>query len=125
MIANVSRYAFRIVVALLTIGILVVGTFLVLVAVPDMAGDVAEAPSPTPTHGPSPSPRSAMALSPVGIEMPADANCNGCHMTGTGTVGTKPIPVMGHPLAGWRDCTACTKLPAAIRLSCVPVSNQQ
>ena len=25
----------------------------------------------------------------------------------TGTVGTKPIPVMGHPLAGWRDCTAC------------------
>jgi hypothetical protein len=28
-------------------------------------------------------------------------------MTTTGTVGTKPPPVMGHPLAGWRDCTAC------------------
>ncbi len=64
-------------------------------------------PRPVPTHGPSPSPRSAMALSPVGIEMPADANCNSCHLTGTGLVGTKPIPVMGHPLAGWRDCTAC------------------
>ena len=45
MIATISRYAFRIAVALLTIGILVVGTFLVLIAVPDMAGDVAEAPT--------------------------------------------------------------------------------
>ena len=99
-------------IALLTIGILVVGTFLVLVAVPDMAGDVAEAPIPCATHGPSPSPRSAMALSPVGIEMPADANCNSCHLTGTGIVGTKPIPVMGHPLAGWRDCTACHSVAA-------------
>jgi hypothetical protein len=107
LIATVSRYAFRIVVALLTIGILVVGTFFVLVAVPDMAGDIAEAPRPGRTHGPSPSPRSAMALSPVGIEMPGDANCNSCHLTGSGLVGTKPIPVMGHPLAGWRDCTAC------------------
>ena len=61
MIAIVSRYAFRIVVALLTIGILVIGTFLVLVAVPDMAGDIAEAPRPGRTHGASPSPRSAMA----------------------------------------------------------------
>jgi hypothetical protein len=107
MIRQVSKYAFRIAVALLTIGILVVGTFLVIVAVPDLAGDTAVAPSPTPRLSPSPSPRSAMALSPVGIEMPAEANCNGCHLTATGGVGTKPIPVMGHPLAGWRDCTAC------------------
>lgn len=107
MIATVSRYAFRIAIALLTIGILVVGTFLVLVAVPDMTGDVAEGPTGAPRDGATPSPRSAMALSPVGIEMPADANCNSCHMTSTGVVGTKPIPVMGHPLAGWRDCTAC------------------
>ena len=56
-----------------------------------------------------------MALSPVGIEMPADADCNGCHMTGTGTVGTKPIPVMGHPLSGWRDCTACHTMGSLVK----------
>lgn len=102
---TVARYAFRIAAALLTVGILVLGTFLVLVAVPDLAGTTAVGPSPTPAVKPSPSARSAM--SPVGIEMPADANCNGCHTTDTGTVGTKQPPVMGHPLAGWRDCTAC------------------
>jgi len=110
---NLTRYAFRIAAALLTIGILVVGTFLVLVAVPDLAGTTAVKPSPTPTVKPSPSSRSAM--SPVGIEMPADANCNGCHTTDTGTVGTKPPPVMGHPLAGWRDCTACHTVGSLVK----------
>ncbi len=105
--ARTATYAFRLAVAVLTLGILVVGTFLVVVAVPDLAGSTAEAPTSRPTAGPSATPRSAMALSPVGIEMPADANCNGCHLTASGGVGTKPIPVMGHPLAGWRDCTAC------------------
>jgi hypothetical protein len=105
--ARAASYAFRLAVALLTLGILVVGSFLVLVAVPDLTASTAEAPTPRPTAIPSPTPRSAMALSPVGIEMPADANCNGCHLTSSGGVGTKPVPVMGHPLAGWRDCTAC------------------
>jgi hypothetical protein len=114
-IERASRYAFRIAVALLTLGILVLGTFLVLVAVPDMTADTALAPSPTPTLRPSASPRSAMALSPVGIEMPADANCTGCHLTASGTVGTKPIPVMGHPLAGWRDCTACHTVGSLVK----------
>jgi hypothetical protein len=106
-IRRASRYAFRIAAALLTLGIVVVGTFLVLVAVPDLAGKTAAGPSATPAANPSASPRSAMALSPVGIAMPADADCNSCHLTTTGAVGTKPIPVMGHPLAGWRNCTAC------------------
>jgi hypothetical protein len=48
-----------------------------------------------------------MALSPIGIQMPKDANCEACHVTSSGTVGTKPIPKMGHPLLGFRDCTAC------------------
>jgi hypothetical protein len=101
-----SRYGFRIAAALLTLGILVVGTFLVIVAVPDMTGASAVVvPTPAPTPGASP--RSAMALSPVGIEMPADANCEACHATTSGTIGTKEIPVMAHPLHGWRDCTAC------------------
>lgn len=113
MIATIGRYGFRVAVALLTLGILVVGTFLVIVAIPDLAGDTAVKPSPTPSVGPTPSGRSAM--SPVGIEMPADANCNGCHMTTTGTVGTRPIPVMGHPLAGWRDCTACHTIGSLVK----------
>ena len=110
---TIARYAFRIAAALLTLGILVVGTFLVLVAVPDLTGSTAVVPTPTPTAKPSPTARSAM--SPVGIEMPADANCNGCHMTTTGTVGTKPPPVMGHPLAGWRDCTACHTVGSLVK----------
>jgi hypothetical protein len=28
-------------------------------------------------------------------------------LTSTGTVGTRPIPKLAHPLWGWRDCTAC------------------
>ncbi len=110
---NLARYAFRIAAALLTLGILVVGTFLVVVAVPDLTGNRAARPMPAPSAAPSPSFRSAM--SPVGIEMPEDANCNGCHMTTTGTVGTKPIPVMGHPLAGWRDCTACHSVGSLVK----------
>jgi hypothetical protein len=110
---TIARYGFRIAAAALTIGILVIGTFLVLVAVPDLAGTTAVAPTPIPTIKPSPSARSAM--SPVGIEMPADANCNGCHMTTTGTVGTKPPPVMGHPLSGWRDCTACHTVGSLVK----------
>ena len=115
MIAAIKRYWFRVAVALLTLGILLVGSFLVIVAVPDLSADVAEAPAPVPTAKPSPSPRSAMALSPVGIEMPADASCNDCHLTTEGHVGTRPIPVMGHPLAGWRDCTACHTLGSLVQ----------
>lgn len=104
---TIGRYAFRIVVALLTLGIVVVGGFLVIVAIPDITGRAVVGPTAAPSVDPSATPRSAMGLSPVGIEMPADANCAGCHVTAAGGVGTKPIPVMGHPLAGWRDCTAC------------------
>lgn len=110
---TLARYAFRIVAALLTVGILVIGTFLVLVAVPDLTGNTALKPTPTPTVKPSPSFKSAM--SPVGIEMPADADCKGCHTTSTGTVGTKQPPVMGHPLAGWRDCTACHSVGSLVK----------
>ena len=115
MIRRVSRYAFRITAALLTLGILVLGSFLVLVAVPDLTGGTASAPSATPVPSPAGSPRSAMALSPVGIEMPSDAECDACHMTTTGTVGTKPIPMMAHPLYGWTNCTACHTVGSLVK----------
>lgn len=104
----VSRHAYRLTIAALTAGIFVLAGFLLLVALPDIGGLTAlRGATPTPTVSPEPTPGSAMALSPVGIEMPKDANCEGCHITNTGTVGIKPIPKLGHPLWGFRDCTAC------------------
>ncbi len=55
-----------------------------------------------------------MGLSPVGIEMPTDTDCDACHVTTTGLVGTKPIPPMAHPLLGWRNCTACHSLGSLV-----------
>jgi hypothetical protein len=108
----ISKWAFRLTATLLVVGIVALGSFLVLVAVPDIAGQTALVPTPTPE--PTPSPRSGMALSPVGIEMPADADCDACHVTTTGTVGTRKIPTMAHPLSGWRNCTACHSLGSLV-----------
>jgi hypothetical protein len=99
------RHAFSAAVLTLVFLIVAVGAFLVTVAGPDLARLTLVAPaSPSPT--PAPTPATAMALSPVGIAMPEGSDCQGCHTTANG-VGTKAIPVMGHPLWGWRDCTAC------------------
>jgi hypothetical protein len=109
---TISRHAFGVSVAALTVGIVVVAGFLVAVALPDVGGLTAlvnPTPTATPTATPRPTEPSGMALSPIGIQMPSDANCEACHVTSTGTVGTKPIPKLGHPLWGFRDCTACHK----------------
>jgi hypothetical protein len=109
-VRSVSRHAFGITVAALAIGILLVAGFLLLVALPDVGGLTASVdPTPAPTAAPSPTPESGMALSPIAIQMPKDANCEACHVTTAGTVGTRPIPKLAHPLWGFRDCTACHK----------------
>jgi hypothetical protein len=108
---SISRHAFGITVAALTVGIVAVAGFLVIVALPDVGGLtalVSPTQTPGPTVAPQATPASEMALSPIGIQMPKDANCEACHVT-AGTVGTKPIPKLGHPLWGFRDCTACHK----------------
>ncbi len=121
-----ARYAYPTTVLLLVAGIFLVGGFLAMVAVPDLvrtaavaspaAGTTASAGSTTSaaasatasaSASPSPSPTSAMALSPIGIAIPANADCNACHVTTTGQIGVKDIPVLGHPLKGFADCTAC------------------
>lgn len=103
-----ARYAYPTAVLGLVAGILVVGGFLAVVAMPDLVGTAAvQTASPAPAGSPSPTPKSAMALSAAGIEMPPDANCNACHLTTSGTVGLKPIPKLGHQVAGFGDCTAC------------------
>ena len=109
---SISRHGFGLAVAALTMGIVVVAGFLVVVALPDVGGLTAfinPTPAPASTAAPLATPASGMALSPIGIQMPKDANCEACHVTTAGTVGTKPIPKLAHPLWGFRDCTACHK----------------
>jgi hypothetical protein len=107
----VMRHGYGIVAALLVLGIVVLAGFLVLVALPDLTGSSwfagVAAPTATPTTSPTPSPSTATVMSPIGIEMAPDSDCTACHVTATGTVGTKPIPNLAHPLWGFRDCTAC------------------
>ena len=108
------RFAYPVAVLVLVIGILLVGGFLVTVALPDM---IKTGSATSPSAGPggiagaspsaSPAPSSGMALSPIGIEMPSDANCGACHVTTNGIVGVKDIPLMAHPLKGFANCTAC------------------
>lgn len=109
----VARHRFGLAVGALVLAILGVAAFLLVVAVPDVtrpgdgrsvaAASAAAAPSATS----EPSARSAMGLSPIGVEMPPGSDCGACHVTAAGSVGTKPIPAMAHPLQGWQDCTAC------------------
>lgn len=104
----VARHGFALSVAALAAGICLVAAFLLVVALPDLAGTAAVLPSPTPTAAvPSATPLSAMGQSPIAVEMSATADCAACHLTTGGTVGTRTIPTMAHPLWGWRDCTAC------------------
>jgi len=105
MIRPVARYGYPVGLGLLLLSIALVGTFVVVTALPELvrlaAGPGVPAASPTA----SPSPPSAM--SPIGIGMPEDADCGACHLDATGNVGTKEIPRLAHPLEGWKDCTAC------------------
>lgn len=102
-----ARYGFPIGVAVLVAAICLVAGVLLLVALPDLARVADGSPTPSPTATPAPRATSPMALAPIGIEMSPDADCGACHLGTSGDVGTKPIPVLGHPLEGWKDCTAC------------------
>lgn len=102
------RHSYAATIATLAVAICAVAAYLIVVAIPDLTRATADAsPGVEPTVAPAPTARSAMALSPIGIEMPPGSDCGGCHLTATGAVGTKPIPALAHPLWGWRDCTAC------------------
>jgi hypothetical protein len=46
-------------------------------------------------------------LMPMGLaHIPTSASCLLCHLTG-GEAGLKPVPALGHPLEGWRQCVVC------------------
>jgi hypothetical protein len=108
------RLAYPITMLVLVVGILVVGGFLVTVALPDLTRSASGGGAPvgipsiaTPRPTATPAASSAMGLSPIGIAMPSDADCAACHTTTSGTVGVKNIPYLGHPLKGFANCTAC------------------
>jgi hypothetical protein len=111
MSGRLVRVAYPVTVLTLVAGICVVAGFLATVAVPDLvrtgALDFLSTPAPSASPSASPGADSAMALSPIGIAMPSDADCDACHKTTNGTIGIKDIPLMAHPLKGFTDCTAC------------------
>jgi len=106
----IARYAYPASVGLLAGAICLVGAFVLGTVAPELgrlAGDASATPSPTASPSATPSASSPMALAPNGVAMSPDADCGACHLDSAGAVGTKPIPVLAHPLEGWRDCTAC------------------
>ena len=63
-------------------------------------------PSEQPRSGASGAP-GASGLTPIMVAMGPDADCGACHLSPDGGVAILKIPVIAHPLDGWRDCTAC------------------
>jgi len=103
---QVARLGYPVSIGVLLTAIGLLAGFLLINALPEFRGLIGNGGA-TPTPTASPAATSAMALAPINIQMSPDANCAGCHLDATGVVGTKPIPVLAHPLEGWGDCTAC------------------
>jgi hypothetical protein len=84
---------------------LMIGFMVINIVVPDLqrAGILAVSATPAPTNVPE----ASAGIDMGGAIVPANAECAGCHLTSTGTVGLRPVPVMGHPLEGWSKCTSC------------------
>jgi hypothetical protein len=64
---------------------------------PPMIGSATPSPEASPT-----TPTMEMGLAHI----PTSAECVLCHEAG-GSAGVKPIPALGHPLAGWSACLVC------------------
>jgi hypothetical protein len=84
---------------------LMLGFMVVNIAVPELklAGIIAAAGTPVASASPTATPPTMMGNAII----PGNADCGGCHLTGEGGVGLRPMPVMGHPLEGWTKCTNC------------------
>jgi hypothetical protein len=93
-------------IGLLLVALVGLGSFAaVTVVLPESGLALFAARSPTPTATPEPT-ATTEALAPMGIAIPADSDCAGCHQAG-GIIEIKNVPAMAHPLQGWSDCTAC------------------
>ena len=69
----------------------------------DLAGPVGPVPSVPVDASPG---TGALAMNGNGVVITDQSSCAGCHAEADGTM-LKPIPVLGHPLEGWRNCSAC------------------
>ena len=58
---------------------------------------------------PSPPAATATPRPPISEEIDMDqlGDCDACHGTPDGGIGSRPIPPLAHPLEGWTDCTGC------------------
>jgi len=56
---------------------------------------------------PSPSPEPSLPLMGDDLSLAFSEDCFACHLSADGTIGTNPIPPLGHPLEGWNECTEC------------------
>jgi hypothetical protein len=103
----VTRHRRRLAISVLELG-LAVGAAVVLVgAVPELARLGLGSPAGDVQPGASSPPVVPGSLAPIMVVMSPDADCGACHLDAVGGVRTPVIPVMAHPLEGWRDCTAC------------------
>jgi hypothetical protein len=104
------RHGYWIVVGTLAGAVVLMAGFAVItIAIPELerAGVIALTGKPAPSVEPTASPEASAAVNMGGAVIPETAQCTGCHVTSTGTIGLRPIPVMGHPLEGWSKCTNC------------------
>ena len=84
------------------------GALLILAAIPgvdELTGAPAASSQPSPVASDAAAGRGG--LTPIMVAMGPDADCSACHLSPDGGVAVLKIPVMAHPLEGWRDCTAC------------------
>jgi hypothetical protein len=106
----VVRHGYWIAVGTLSAAIaLMLGLMAINIAVPELerAGLFAATSTPAPSVEPTASPEASTEMTMSGAVIPGSAQCAGCHVTGTGTIGLSAIPVMGHPLEGWSKCADC------------------
>ncbi len=88
--------------ALLVVNVVAVASLLLIVLV----YSVQAAPAGHPAQA-DPSASQSPELMPMGLaHIPTSNSCLLCHDTG-GEGGLKPVPALGHPLEGWRQCLVC------------------
>jgi hypothetical protein len=88
--------------ALIVANIALVLALLIVVVVDSLRSTAGHPAQDAAVASPSPS-----TLMPMGLaHIPTSNSCLLCHETG-GEAGLKPVPAIGHPLDGWRECLVC------------------
>ena len=104
--SRIERYGYRLTVGVLSVAIGLVGGFLLAALLPEVTGHV-DQPVASPTTNAAPTSTPAPGNVPIGLQVMPDTECTACHLDPSGAIGAARATVMGHPLEGWKDCTAC------------------